>query len=504
LTTFSLKKQAPPYLVNKKYRSLLLVLGFFFQILLLPHRVLAQEPIPVSKTLSLEEAVVLAFRENPTILSSSMQRVLDKFALEIAHNQFDFQYALSGSSIYSQSTSNGQTSSRNFASSLNPVLSIQSPIGTTYSLTLGNSYNYNNSSPGAYMPSLQLQIEQPLLRGSSKTIVQAGLNQAILSELSNRIGFEKTVAMQINAVLTQYRHVIKSEQAALIQKEAIKHDEKTIWEYNERIQAGQMAPASINEVKKNLFQDKLGLRNAENNLQIAKQTLLMTIGLDPHANIEISKDINIEGLKIPEEKSSIEQALKHNYDYQMSLIGLASKKINLHSALDSQRWKLNLTAQETTGPTNTLTDSRFQSLYNGREHSESVGLTLSVPIHDLSLQQAARSAQVQLEQTQLSLKQEKWQLESNVRTQIQTLESDKEEINLAKETLKYAKKNYTISKIKVDVGQSTAFELTSKATDLTNARQTLLNQEINFLNDFATLDTTLGNTLTRWHLQLPG
>ena len=60
----------------------------------------ADTPLPKPKdiqqkqlSLSLTESILLALRNNPEVISNKLTRVTDKFALVVAHNQFEPQYS---------------------------------------------------------------------------------------------------------------------------------------------------------------------------------------------------------------------------------------------------------------------------------------------------------------------------------------------------------------------------------------------------------------------------
>ncbi len=68
---------------------------------------LDQLPLPQSTTiatklLTMDEAIVLALRNNPSIHSSRLQRISDKYALELADYQFQPQFQFGASATFTE------------------------------------------------------------------------------------------------------------------------------------------------------------------------------------------------------------------------------------------------------------------------------------------------------------------------------------------------------------------------------------------------------------------
>src|SRR5690242_15063563 len=120
---------------------------FFLIILAGVLSVAEAETYPI-RELSLNEAIMLAVRENPNVQTAQLGHVLQKFALEIQQWQFQPHFGLQASHTTTKTyavTSNGYVTAN--TSGIQPSVSLLTPIGTQMNLTSTNSVSdhYNPS-----------------------------------------------------------------------------------------------------------------------------------------------------------------------------------------------------------------------------------------------------------------------------------------------------------------------------------------------------------------------
>ena len=71
---------------------------------------LPTSPASHNKTIhhmSLREAILLALRYNPNIQNAELDRIIQRYQLRLANNEFELQYALGASGVIQKSTFNG-------------------------------------------------------------------------------------------------------------------------------------------------------------------------------------------------------------------------------------------------------------------------------------------------------------------------------------------------------------------------------------------------------------
>src|SRR5690349_19776255 len=93
----------------------------------------------VSRELTLNDAILLALRYNPNIKNAEIQRIVDKFSLRVAENNYELNYALSGAANYNHSAQGGTVSESNNYS-LTPAVNLpNSAHGTNFTLNAANT-----------------------------------------------------------------------------------------------------------------------------------------------------------------------------------------------------------------------------------------------------------------------------------------------------------------------------------------------------------------------------
>ena len=125
------------------------------------------------KLLTLADTLALALRNNSQIRSAELQRIVDKFSLEVARNQFLPQYSFDTSATYSNGTKPFYTT--------NPKVSFQTFYGTTLGVGLEDQVNAGRETAAV------VEIIQPLLRGFGPQVTQASYKNALDQEIINRL-----------------------------------------------------------------------------------------------------------------------------------------------------------------------------------------------------------------------------------------------------------------------------------------------------------------------------
>lgn len=141
-------------------------------------------------------------------------------------------------------------------------------------------------------------------------------------------------------------------------------------------------------------------------------------------------------------------------------------------------------------------------MYNGHNVSESVNLTLTVPIHDISRRSQLISAKIALEKDRIHQIAMKRALITSITNGINTIESQAKQYHLAERQLNLAKQAYDLEKKKQDAGISSSLEVNQTQNQLIQAQSGLISAKIAYLNEVSALERLLGTTLSAWHIQL--
>lgn len=447
-----------------------------------------------SKGLSLKEAILLALRSNPNIESSELQRVIDKFSLEVAHNFYVPQFSITGSANYvSKSRPSYQ---------IGPSVSVKSPIGTTVRATYGNAFL---GSPGE----VTLTVKQALLRGAGWDYNTAQLANAVDTEKIAKLTFKNSVITVIVNVINSYRTLVQDYNNLAIQKTTLLRSRQRVKQTKLQVKAGKLAPSDLLQQQSNLATTRLSMLQQKSALQRDYQNFLEALGLVATAKLTIDKNINFNYPKIPRVRKCIQLALLNNIDYQSALIRLRSTKRALMQAKNEAKWQLDLTASTTVGaqtgtatvPAGTGTSGPSGTIASGGL-GPSIGFTLDIPFNDIKAKQAILNARIALEQAKLSLREKKLQLVRTVTNQVNQIRDQYQQIKVAVAAVKMQEQTLKNTELKLRYGKTTVFEANQLQDQLLQQKTSLVADKIQLLNFVTTLNQTLGITLNKWGISL--
>lgn len=450
--------------------------------------------------LSLDEAILLAVRENPNFQSIQLNHVLQKFNVFIQEWHFHPQFAFQASVSTSRNVTVGQPITANNYN-VQPTITLNTPIGTN--ITLAST----NPSADHFNPTLSLQIMQPLLRGFGTAVVESSLNNARDSEVISRLSIEGSLRSMVSSVINAYLDVISAQQRIVISEDAVKRAEISVKQTRLFIKAGRKAGNELVTVEANVASAKTTLENDRNNLDQARYGLLAAIGIDPNTKVSF-EGINIDSLikkyHLPALDRTKRLILENDIQYQIDQITLHGQTTrNLLVAEDNARWQLNLNATAATGGgSGGGQNAGFNSLVNGINSTSSAGLALQIPIDDQLSKQAIMSAKIALKQAELVLLQERWTKETSAINAWNLVLSAERALQFAEDAEKLQKKTYNVSYQKYIHGLIDSLELQSAQLSLTQSQQTLSNNQINYIKALVNMDLLIGHTLKTWNVQV--
>lgn len=456
------------------------------------------ESIP-SKTLSLQEAILLAVRENPNVQQAQLNHVVQKFALEVAKWQFEPHFSIQATRTVTNTVSQGFPQTTN-TTNIQPQMTLETGIGTQITAT-----STNNVGNGHYNPGLSLQVVQPLMRGFGKPIVEAALYNAMDSEHISRLSVDGALRTTVTAVINAYLDVISAQHTVDIDNDALKRAQVSVDQTKMFIQAGRKAGVELITVQADVANAETKLENDKNALQQARYALLAAIGIDPDSNVTFTS-IDVPALinqyHVPDLENAKKLIIDNDIQYQTDEITLqGSVKRSVLVAEDNDRWQLDLTLNGGTGNgSGGGPNAGTNSLTNGYNTTKSAMLTLNIPIDDKNAKQAVLDAKIALEEATLALKQERWQKETNAINGWNTIGSAARALAYAQNAENLQAKTYHVSFQKYQYGLIDSLELQSAQQQFTASQQALLDARIAYLKSLVNLDQLDGHTLTTWDI----
>lgn len=461
---------------------------------------------------TLTDVVALAIRNNTSLKQDELSRISDKFDLLLAKWNFRPQYSLGSNYTYNHSATGGSSGSRSF--SITPKAILNSHYGTTFTLTSTNSWDYDNAtmaspfSSAQYNPGLTFEIKQQLSQGVSRAVVDAALNEAEDNELINKLKFQDDVTAAIGAVVSNYVQLINDQLSLQSNEENLATLEETVKNTRLQIKAGQQAQYSLVDAQSQVASSKLSIEQAKNTVFSAREALLDSIGLQPNTSFRLPKDLNKElvhdaailsgGKSVPDLATSEQDSLQNNSSYQVAAIAVKGAARSLMTTKDKNRWDLSLDASRTQGGSS----SGASGLFNGKNATDKVSLDLSVPINDLKNKADLVKTQIALENSISSLSKAKRQLFSNVRDDLNSVVSTKEQLELAGQAVALQQKNVNMAEKLHQFGRTSTFELLQKQEQLVSDKASVITAETSYLNSLVAFDTQLNDLLKRWDISI--
>ncbi len=439
---------------------------------------------PGGPVLTLKEAILLALRFSPEIKNAELQRVVDKFSLAVARNQFAPQLGLTAQALFQ----NG--SSPNYSAF--PTLNYLAPYGTQINTGLTQQLN-----PGTNTISNEatVTITQPLLRGFGRDVTLAPLNNAKDSEKVNRLTFKNNVITTVINVIQAYYQLVQAYNNLDINQLSLRDEQTTLNQTLAKIKVGKAAQTEQIQQQLNIANSQLSMSQNQSAILQSYQNLLILLGLDPNAHINVEKKITSTETSLPNLSESIAIALANNIAYQSAQLNYKMIERQLLLAKDQQKWQL-----DAVGMLMQPISSPGQG--NTSNGSKSLTLNLGIPIHDLSRQQQYVNAKVGLQQAKINLDLQKYQLIANVTNAYNTVQYSKKQLQLSAQAVQLAQQSLAVAKIKFNYGKTTSFELTSLQTTMANARISYIGQQIQYITAVENFFQILGTTLEKWQITL--
>lgn len=454
-----------------------------------------------TKTLSLNEAILLAVRQNPNVQSSRLEYVNQKFALWVEQWEFLPQYTFTAEASTGRVVTPGQSWRGSHGFNASPGVSLLTPIGTNISLT--SSFNKSHH----FNPQLALDFTQPLLRGFGNAIVETALHNAEDSLVVSRLGIEGLLRTTVTAVITAYLDVVSAEKRIQIDEEALKRAEKSVNDTQLFIKAGKKAGNDLVTVKANVASAKSNLENDKNALLQARYALLTAIGLNPNAEVRFANldlDHIISKYHVPPLALTKQLTLENDINYQTAEIMLHGQKCrSLLAAEDNARWKLDAHAHLATGGGSGGGQAAgFNSLWNFYNQNQSVDLKLEIPIDNQRLKQSILNAKIGLQQAEIAQRQKKWSIETSAINGWNSVTAAERSLAYAEDAEKLQQRSYHLSYEKYLHGLIDSLELQSAQFALIQEQQNLLRNRVEYLKALVNLDQAIGHTLKTWDIQV--
>lgn len=437
-------------------------------------------------TLTLEEAVALALRDNRDLRSLRMYRALDRFDLFLAHRSYWPTGGVAVSALR-RKADNGASSED---SSVSPSVSWHSPIGTSASVNWSRFERLDGTGGGT--DSFSATIRQPLLRGAGWDVNMVPLRQAKINAELAYMNEEEAVAGLIDQVTFSYRNLIQAQERLTLSQMALERSRQLLDTNQALIDAGRMAAADIVQTQSEVANQEVALLETERSLTTARTQLLNLLALDPSMPLRAQDQVEAEAVELDADQA-VAFALSNRRDLKARRLNFEQLEMSEKLARNSRLWDVSVVAGY----------DRFNPVGGGPDlSSHSVGLQLSIPIADFSGRRNVMGAQTALHTAELAYDSQLDRIEGQVREAVADVQSRWRQLEAANRAKTLALRSVEIQQARLRAGRASNFEVLSLQNNLRSADAQALTARIAYLNALTTLDQQLGRTLETWQISL--
>ena len=452
--------------------------------------------------MNLAEAVNVALRSNRTVKSAFLDRVVQKFNLEVARDKFnpDVELATTAGYTGSETQTKGETTStaRNLdlSSALTGTKKIETGGTFTFSWSRNDSLSDTDTSAEdrASTNTWAIDFTHPLLKGAGIDVTTASVTLAELAEQSNILSHRDTIISTVNATISAFRSYAQKSRRMDIIRASLERSRANLAMNRVLIDMGRMPPNEIIQSESDVANQEFSHETALNDLDNARLNLLRVLDLPRETRITPIEETDLSPVH-PDFDTCLKTAFKNRADYLNANMDLDRAQISLVLAQDNMKWDLGLTSGVS------ATDNDQRNSADSNAYKWKVGLNLSIPIYgDLTREQTLLSAQTEQKKTRLNLEETKQNIILEVQDAIREVETSLKQVGMAARSRQLAQKKLAVEMEKLKVGRTTNFQLVSFQNDLVTSQEDEVDAKVAYLNALSALDTILATTLETWQI----
>lgn len=469
--------------------------------------------------MTLSDAVTLALRSNRNIAIYYLNRVLQKYDLEIAEAEFlpniNFEVSSSPKLTDTYTTTAGDkiktlTEYWNAGTTLSATRKIQT--GGEFTFSWENNYTSTRTKTDGSVtdpytsPSVwSLTFDQPILKGGGIDFTRASLVRARLQEQENILSLRDNVSSIVENTISAYNSFYQSSRNLKIRKTALAEAKKQLDTNKILVETGRMAANELVQSEAQVADQEFSYEEALNTVETNRLALLDILDIDKKTQIIPDDEITIKERK-PDYGKCLDIGLHNNGTFIGAVNTVKRSELALMEQENSRLWDLDLTARYKED----YDDYMWKSDTDDNKAREwYVGLTLTAPFELYGNDRIVKrknllAAKKSLKVARINLDEAKNDLETQIQNAVRNVYTQLKLVKRAKKSLELAQMKLEFEKTKLNVGRSTIFQVVSFQNTLVEKQEAELNQTISYLTSLITLDQLLGKTLETWNIELKG
>jgi len=437
-------------------------------------------------SLSLEEAVSLALRNNRDIQGGYLNRIRDVLNLEQAEDQFQPDLTIEASPNWQ----NAAGTSGEIVTSLSTSL----PTGGEISMSWANALNDETGTA-----TLSGEMTQPLLRGGGPDANLSDLRQARLNFDASKLNLLQGVSDTVTQVISAHRALNLAQIEIELAKRALERAEEQKIVSEKLFQAGRIPYVDLVQNDADISRRKVDVSITQLALENAHRDLLQLLDIETPATLLAEESTTDREINL-DTKTALAIAFNNRSDFLGAQLGHQATKLGLDVAKSEQRWGLDA-----------VVGADYQnSLYDtgnsfGRESGDvdyRAGLRLSIPFGDVGRRQAVQLANLDIRESDLSLIELTKSIETEIANLIANIDTLKRQIVLAERAEALAGDQLASERAKFSRGFSSTLDVIRLEDELIDAQLTTFRSEVDYSEALAQFDQALGTTLKSWAIEV--
>jgi outer membrane protein TolC len=431
-----------------------------------------ERDVPVD--LSVEQAVMLAFRNNRDLRVQQLSPVTVGAFERIERGQFDPELFADVEYFEERSNETSRSSGEQFDVSGDNSLAVAGvrqfiPSGTTLEAIVSQDRSISDRTPEQQTARVGLSVTQALLQGFGPAVNLASVRQAeldTLASLNELRGFAE--ALLADTEIAYWRYVLAREEIAIFE-ESLDIARKQLEEINLRIEVGILPPIEAAAAKAEEALRVQNLIDARSQLEDRRLRLLRLVSPSPEGNfdyqITTSSDPRLLPVPITDLQERLLVAEQFRPDLKEARLLLQRNRLETIVTRNGLLPKLDLfIAMGKTGYANTFSES-FHNL-DGNTYDLTAGVRLSHYLGNRAARGrnlAAYSARQQAAESLANLRQ---LVHLDVRLAVNEVERTRQQIDATRATRIFQEQTLKAEQERFDVGTSTSLQVAQSQRDL--------------------------------------
>ncbi len=353
---------------------------------------------------------------------------------------------------------------------------------------------------------LSLELSQNLLEGIAPGYQLRGVRKSRLAVDSEELAQHQAVQQVVADVLKAYWDLVAARRAVEIERidRRLAEEQRTVTEA--RIAAGDLAPIELFRIEETVASSSAQLLEAGRAADEAEQRLKLLLGLGRGDELYSSALRPVDGIgtQLPahDREGSLSAALEHNPQLIQQRIELASKRIDLQASRHEVLPRLDLGASLALSGSAFDADEAVQEVFAAELPDFRIGMNFAMPVPDLGAIHSLRATVLELEAAELAFQQAEREVEAGVETALRSITSYEAQVEVAEVRVTFAAQTAEAAEATYSAGRNTLRDVLEAQAALKDARQALVQAQVNELKARLDLELLRGSLADTLELQL--